>query len=94
MAFSGLGQKQIYSGGDGSSEDQAVLIQARSSTEGVEAEYEYVKKLYGIRGMDWELNIQEFYTSEAERKIDVLKLRLENGSFAELYFDITEFFGK
>jgi hypothetical protein len=94
MTICNLTKKCTFSGGDGSSEDKAIIIHASSSSEGVEAEYEYLCKNYGERGVDWELYSQTFFTSDARKKIDVLEIRRVDGSVISVYFDISQFFRK
>ena len=83
-----------YSGGDGSSIDEPVVIHAQTTQIGVPAEYSYVTKRYGKRGEDWDCDMQYKLKSQNGREIDSLVIKLANGEIISLYFDITEFFGK
>ena len=54
-----------------------------------EEEYIEVRKMFGKYSLIRQ-NLMEYNN----RKIDKLELRLEDGQLIEVYFDITEFFGK
>jgi len=83
----------LFSGGDGSSEQNAVLINATSSLVGVPAEYELIQAKYGAKGTDWDLEQQLLHNSNS-RNYDILEIKLSNGSTKKIYFDITNFYGK
>ena len=83
----------MFGGGDGSTEQSAILIKATSSLLGVPAEYEYIQSLYGNKGSDWEFNKQMQYDNNS-KSFDILEIRLSNGSEKTIYFDITSFYGK
>jgi len=77
------------SGGDGSSFESAIIISDCEHMEGIEQEYIEVRKKFGNYSLIRQ-NLMEFN----QRTIDKLELRLEDGQLIEVYFDITEFFGK
>ena len=77
------------SGGDGSSLEDAIIISDCNDIEGVDLEYIEVKKRFG----NYTLIRQSLLNNEG-RMFDKLELELEDGSNIEVYFDITDFFGK
>lgn len=81
------------SSGVGSSEENAVLINASNSLVGIQAEYEFVQKEFGSKGTDWNLVQQSQYNNNF-KSYDILEIKLSNGSTKKIYFDITNFFGK
>ena len=81
-------------GGNGSSLKNAVIIKgARNTLEGVGAEYGFVADLYGQEGIDWWRGRQEFFERENGGMYDVLDIKLKNGRWRKIYFNVTEFFG-
>ena len=76
------------SGGDGSSIQNAIIISECSNLEGVDQEYIEIRKRFG----DYQL-IQQTLLDVEDRMYDKLDLDI-NGRIIEVYFDITEFFGK
>ncbi|MBF6023414.1 hypothetical protein [Lysobacter niastensis] len=86
---SATGQSSIqYSGGDGTSTQQAVIISgARSSMEGVPAEYAWIRQnLPGAK-----LESQSLISGS--RIYDAFEVTLPSGEKRHVYFDITSFFG-
>lgn len=75
----------IYSGGTGSSEEDAIIIHTKDSV--VEAEYEYLDGKYGL---DWQLVSQSLERTETGKRIDVMEIRVAKGLVVSVYFDITE----
>jgi|SRR5450759_1070236 len=79
----------VYSGGDGSSIEQAVVVMAGSEQEGVRRENEWIFARYGkFRKTGVGLETVE------QRKYDVIRAELADHSEKEIFFDITSFFGK
>ena len=91
MPSSDLFEPVSYSGGDGLSEKNAVKIHAKASVMGVPAEYAYVEKQYGEKGVDWILETQSNLEADDGRSMDCLEIKLRDGSKVALYFDISEF---
>ncbi len=85
----------LFSGGSGESMADAVVINADDHFRGVGAEYEYLSRRYGRRNVDWSL-VSQALTKETEsgRRYDILTIRLKSGEAREIYFDITQFFGR
>ena len=81
-----------YEGGNGKNVKEAIIITGASSHgEGIESEYDYVSKLYGIWEIDWVCEMQECST-RPDGIYDCLTITLKDGKKKKLYFDITEFF--
>lgn len=83
----------IFTGGDGATEQTAVIINASSSMVGVPAEYEFIKSKYGARRHDRELVKQELYLNNS-KIYDIISIQTANGSSVQIFFNITKFYGK
>lgn len=83
----------VLSGGDGTSQDKALVVQSTNSIKGITAEYDYLTATYGQKDMDWMLDAK-FLTKSNGRHYDVFNLKLKNGQKKVVYFDITNFFGR
>jgi len=79
--------------GSGESFEDAIVIQATSSADGVPKEYEWLEKRFGRRNRDWEMKGQ-FLTQHDNRMYDVIEIRLADGSEKAIHFDVSGFFGK
>jgi hypothetical protein len=83
-----------FAGGDGGSIDTAVIIKkAKDFIIGTAAEYYYLETKYGGKNVKWNLVSQNLIQNQ-NRHFDLIRIRLLDGSIKEIYFDITEFFGK
>jgi hypothetical protein len=83
-----------YSGGDGSSMEKAVqIIGVQNSMQGIQAEYQYLSEKFGVRGTDWQLKMQ-FLMEDKGKSYDMMKISLKDGRELDVFFDISEFFGK
>ena len=79
-----------YKGGDGSSKEKAIIILGvDSELEGVDAEYDYIKRKYGYFEMD-----SQILLDEGDKQYDKMNISYAQGKKKELWFDITEFYGK
>jgi hypothetical protein len=79
-----------YEGGDGSSLEKAIVIKgAKDSRVGIESEYAWVTKHHP----GYKLRRQSLRSKDGKR-YDVLEITTKDGKDVEVYFDITEFFGK
>lgn len=76
-----------------SKKEAIVVLDVEDEREGVRAEYEYLEKILGQRGVDWNLE-EQFLLRENEMVYDKLVVKLADGSKKEIYFNITFFFGK
>jgi hypothetical protein len=84
----------FYKGGDGPTKEKSVIILgAGNETEGIDAEYNWLEEKYGKQNINWELNSQELM-DEGNKQYDLLRIKLPTGEMKEIWFDITEFYGK
>jgi hypothetical protein len=87
--------KIVYRGGDGSSIYKAIIIK-RSPTleEGIAAEYAYLEKKLGQRGIDWK-PLGQYLHPDYNKRYDIIKVNIiETNEIKHFWFDITNFFGK
>jgi len=79
-----------YKGGNGSTKEEAVIILgAESELEGVDAEFEFIQSLH----TNFELDSQTFL-DEGNKKYDILTVRLPGGTKEDIWFDISDFYGR
>ena len=83
----------LITGGDGSSEENAIVI--RNEKDGVNAEYEIVAKYYGVEDIDWRLVEQYLISNEDTGSYyDILHIENRDSEQYAIWFDITSFYGK
>ncbi len=83
-----------YGGGPGDSLENAIVIKgAPDPRAGIAAEYRYLEEKWGRRNADWKLSRQSLL-HKGGRSYDFMQIELKDGSPKEVYFDITDFFGK
>jgi hypothetical protein len=87
------GQRAELSGGDGSTRETAVIVEAPTSMVGIPAEYRYIAQVCGTQGVDWERGTQALMEHEG-RYYDSIQVKLKDGEERTFWFDITSFFGK
>ncbi|TBN04671.1 hypothetical protein EYD45_05255 [Hyunsoonleella flava] len=86
--------KAYYEESSGLSMEDAVVIHASGSMQGIPLEYEFVGKKEGQRGIDWGL-VQQSLVHEGNKSYDVLVIKVFKTNEEKTYFfDITNFFGK
>ena len=79
-----------FAGGDGSAAASAIIVLgARNSSEGIVAEL-----IWAARNRPGWTKTGQRLISRDGRRYDLIRYRLPDGSQSELYFDITDFFGK
>jgi hypothetical protein len=76
-----------------SKESPVILEGVNNEIDGVDAEYAYLEKNFGVRNQNWKLDHQSLM-KDGERYFDILDITLTNGEKKKIYFDITNFFGK
>jgi len=77
------------SANDGSSYEKAIVIEETSETKGVSAEYAWLKKNYpGYKVISQSLSQKD------NKPYDILRIQTADGTKKEVYFDISNFFGK
>ncbi|MBI4318394.1 MAG: hypothetical protein HY675_07880 [Chloroflexi bacterium] len=83
-----------FEGGPGETPERAIrIVGAPNEIVGVHAEYQYLEKRFGRRGVDLQLESQSLHVIGG-RYYDRIEIRLADGSGHVLYFDITDFFGR
>lgn len=83
-----------FAGGSGESFEKAIIIKgATNSGAGIAAEYQYLEKKFGRRNADWKL-IRQGLLHKNAKHFDLMQIELADGTQKDIYFDITEFFGK
>lgn len=86
--------KITFNGGPGDSPETAVVISgAANSMVGIEAEYFFLEKQFGRRNVDWKLKRQSVRNIKG-KVYDRMEIELKNGDKKDVYFEISEFFGK
>ena len=81
--------RSVYGGGDGSSVQKAVVINADNETSGVAAEWEWLRS--HLSG--WRVR-RQVLMGKAGRKYDRFTVVSPDGKQKEIYFDISKYFGK
>ncbi|MEO0185814.1 MAG: hypothetical protein ABIL22_07175 [candidate division WOR-3 bacterium] len=74
-------------------EEAIVILNATNSMEGVNAEYQYLAKKFGVQGRDWKL-IRQSLMPQSGRQYDKMEIELTDRTKKTIFFDITSFFGK
>lgn len=88
---SSTGTQQTFSSttADGSSYENAIVIQEKSETTGVSAEYKWLRENYpGYKSKGQALQTKN------GKSYDVLTIVTADGTEKKVYFDILNFFGK
>jgi hypothetical protein len=80
--------------GTGSQEDPIQISGISTNAEAVQAEYQYLNERFGKAGSDWTLVRQALIRLPAGGMGDVMTIRLADGQTAEIFFDISPYFGK
>jgi hypothetical protein len=84
-----------FEGGSGETPETAVVIRgATGSFRGVAAEYSYLEKRFGRRGVDWDLVQQSLVDGSDGKHFDLFTVSLKDKGQVEVYIDISEFFGR
>ena len=82
-----------YSGGTGSSfEDAIKIVGAESTREGIQAEYGYIVSVLHIAKERWKGKSQKLCQFE-ENEYDVITVVIDGKKEHVFYFNITDFFG-
>lgn len=80
------------SGGNGSSKEDAVIIEAPQESLGIAAEYEILSEIYGEKDHDWKL-LKQILIKDGNKNYDLITIE-GKGIEYEVWFDITGFYGK
>ena len=78
-----------YSGGQGTSFEDAVIIMEKTETTGVDAEYDWLREHYPGYKL-----VSQSLSSKDGKHYDVMKIKTASGEDKTVYFDISNFFGK
>ena len=80
--------------GSGTSEDPIKIAGVSTNFEAIRAEYEYLTQKFGTRQKEWRLETQALITSPNGRMCDLMTIVLADGTKVEVWFDITDYFGR
>jgi len=84
-----------YTKGNGTSKRSAIkIIGAHGEFDGIDSEYNLVSLIFKIIKKNWVLLQQELYLEDGGRAYDRLIIEDSDGKVSEIWFDVTEFFGK
>jgi hypothetical protein len=86
--------KDISGPRNGETIDDAVVIYAGSSLEGIAREYIWLRDKYGEEDKDWFLVQQTLLESQNGKKYDQMKIKLAKGVEKSIYFDISSFYNR
>ncbi|MCX5782095.1 MAG: hypothetical protein NT145_05270 [Elusimicrobia bacterium] len=83
------------SGGQGSSFDDAIIIETKNSSEGVNMEYTVIKCIHKLGNLGYKVVKQELIPKD-NKWYDKLKLEVSNypDNYHNYYFDITNFYSE
>jgi hypothetical protein len=82
-----------FGGGDGKAIEQAVIINATSSSAGIDSEYQWLATHFGRRGIDWIVETR-MHHQQADRIYETFTIKTAAGAVQDVYFDITAFYGR
>lgn len=84
----------FFSANSGNSVADAIeIVNAEETTEGVAAEWDYLRLKFGSLGRKFEV-VRQALLPRGKKHYDILTVAFEDGKQEDYYFDITEFFGK
>ena len=85
----GTEQSSSSSARDGSSYENAIVIQEKHEGPGVDAEYKWIRQHYpGSK------TLSQALTNKNGKPYDILTIQTADGTEKKVYFDISNFFGK
>jgi predicted Zn-dependent protease len=74
---------------DGSGYEKAIVIKEKTEKKGIDAEYQWLRKHYpGYTLISQSLNFKN------NKNYDILSIKTNDGEKKDVYFDISNFFGK
>jgi len=87
---------KLYSGGDGTSFEKRVIVNANYADDGIIAIYRWIDKIFGKQYTFWDFESHviifgQDYSSYVQKSIIKLK---KNNQTIEIFFDMTKFYGK
>ncbi len=81
--------KTVSSSGDGSDYDKAIVIDKKNESAGVAEEYKWLREHYPGYTL-----IKQSLKHKDGKSYDVMNIKTKEGEEKNIYFDITNFFGK
>ena len=93
VAGASLGSSELFSGGDGSAPQEAVVINVFSTAIGIPAEYAFLEREYGEQNKDWKVSERQVL-EEGNRVIERFSIATKGGQTRSMFFDATSFYGK
>jgi hypothetical protein len=81
-----------FQGSGESPEDPVIIKGAPNHQLGVAAEYRFISHKYGLRDVHWRLEMQMLL--KGPRMMDLIGIELADGTKKEIYFDLSDFWGK
>lgn len=86
----GLAPGVHFAGGDGSSQEKAVVVLGANESSGVQAEYLWLAAHFP----GYQRGQQGLIQGQGGKSYDVLDFTTADGAKRTIYFDITDYFGK
>lgn len=83
----------LFSGGDGKTPENPVIINAENTVKGIMAEYIYMARFHGSPRVDFAMKTQRLLKTETGH-MDEMNIVTKDGEEYTYYFDITSFFGR
>lgn len=84
----------LYTGGDGSSIQEAVIINSTSSATGIRAEYDWIESRHGVREKDWTVEARTQAESDDGKIYETFHIKQAGNVLTTVVFDISSFFGR
>jgi hypothetical protein len=84
----------LYSGGDGSTIENAVVIKATNSIAGIDAEYKWIGQRYGPRNQAWKVASRMHGSNQNGKSYETFDIECTNGKHVKIIFDVTAFYGR
>jgi hypothetical protein len=82
----------LYSGGEGTSKDDAVIINSANTTDGIHAEYKWLERRFGKKGIHWTTESRSHGSLDDGRSFEIFSIKLRDGTMHDVEFDITSFY--
>jgi hypothetical protein len=73
----------------GTNYENAIIIEEKTETSGVRAEYDWLIKNY-----PGYTNLRQFLNVDKNKYYDIISIRTAGGQEKDIYFDISNFYGK
>lgn len=71
-----------------------MIINAATTSVGVPAEYAYIEKKYGKKGIEWDVSSRFHGEGDNGRAFETFIIKLKSGTEVSIHFDIESFYGK